>query len=178
MSTQSSRSAQPAPLQSLRVMAMALMSGLVVLGVIAALVGGTWDYPAAWMAWVIGGVAVVAYGLCELVGYRAPALAEGTDADAAMRTARAAFQTGFTLRFALCELPALLALVLLFVQDPPSAMTYLIGGVLSLILMAVHVWPGERAIARVERNLDRAGGRSHLSAALGGETPPARGQTR
>ena len=178
MSSQQPGTGQPGTLQALRVMAGALMGSLVVLGVIAVLIGGTWDYPPAWMAWVLGGVAVVVYGLCELLGYRAPAIAPGTEASAAMRTARTSFQTGFTLRFALCETPALLALVLLFVQDPPSAMTYVIGGVLALILMAVHVWPGARVIARVERNLDRDGGRSQLAAALRGQSPPRTGPLR
>jgi hypothetical protein len=45
-------------------------------------------------------------------------------------------------------------------------MTYLIGGVLALILFAVNVWPSTAVISKVQQQLDREGGQSYLADAL------------
>jgi cytochrome c biogenesis protein CcdA len=75
------------------------------------------------------------------------------------------------LRFALSESVAIIALVLSFVVLPATWMTYLIGGVLALILMGVNVWPGAAVIRRAEQQLDREGGQSYLNDALLGLAP-------
>jgi hypothetical protein len=52
-------------------------------------------------------------------------------------------------------------------------MTYLIGGVLALILFAVNVWPSTAVVSKVQRKLDRDGGQSFLGDALLGLAPGA-----
>ena len=69
------------------------------------------------------------------------------------------------------ESVAILALVLSFVTDPPSVLTYLVGGAVTLLLFRLHVWPSAEVVARSERALDAAGGRSYLGGALAGHEP-------
>jgi hypothetical protein len=63
---------------------------------------------------------------------------------------------------------ALVAVVAAFVVEPRTAMTYIVGGTLSLLLMAWHVWPSDRLVRRVEQQLDRDGGSSRLATVLTG----------
>ena len=54
-------------------------------------------------------------------------------------------------------------------------MTVVIGVVLSLALLLLHVWPGTRVLGRVERSLDRDGGRSYLTDTMHGREPGQNG---
>jgi membrane protein YdbS with pleckstrin-like domain len=157
-----------APLAQLRILAGTLISALVVLAVVLTPVLGLDGYPPVWVPVALGVLAVVMHLLVEAVGYRVPAIAPGTAAADAAPTGRAAFQTSMVLRFALCESVALVAVVAAFVVEPRTAMTYIVGGTLSLLLMAWHVWPSDRLVRRVEQQLDRDGGSSRLATVLTG----------
>lgn len=158
----------PAPLAQLRVLAGTLIGALVVLAVVMAPVLGLEGYPPVWVPAALGALAVAVHLLVQAVGYRVPAIAPATPESDAAAAGRAAYQTSMVLRFALCESVAMVALVAAFVVEPRTAMTYVVGGTLSLLLMAWHVWPSERLVRRVEQELDRDGGRSRLWDALTG----------
>lgn len=74
------------------------------------------------------------------------------------------------LRFALCELIAIASLVLAFALEG-GILTYAIGAVVSLALMAVHVWPWSRPVTKVANALEAAGRTSHLREAFGLAAP-------
>ncbi len=116
-------------------------------------------------------LAVAAHLVASTVGYRVPAVAAGTPPDVARGAAHAAYQQSMVLRFAVCESGAIIALVLAFALTPQTAMTYLVGAVLSLLLMLWHVWPSRRLVAKVEALLDADGGRSGLQDTLYGTHP-------
>lgn len=157
------------PLKNLRVLAAALMSAVVVFAIVAWFVVPGRDYPPSWVAWFLGAVALAAFALAEMVGYRAAALAPG--ARPTQEQAVGAFQASMMLRLAATEGVAILALIMMFVVTPPTFMTYLIGAVLALILMTFHVWPSDRAIGKVQHSLEREGGQSFLRDALMGNEP-------
>jgi hypothetical protein len=161
----------PAPIMQFRVLAAALMGALVAFLVALGFALGFDGYPPTWAAWALGALAAAAHLVASTVGYRVPAVAPGTRPEAARSAALAAYQQSMVLRFAVCEAVAIIALVLAFALTPQTAMTYLVGAVLSLLLMLWHVWPSRRLIARVEALLDRDGGRSGLQDSLYGIHP-------
>jgi hypothetical protein len=63
---------------------------------------------------------------------------------------------------------AIVALVLSFVVKADSIALYALGGAISLGLMALHAWPTQRVIAKVQERLDSSGGRSDLASVLTG----------
>jgi hypothetical protein len=158
----------PAPVTQLRTLVGTLMGGLVLFGVVAFLAVGAEGYPPTWAAAVLGALAVVAHLTTEAVGYRTAAVAPGTSPQEAAAAGLAAYRTTLMLRFAICEAVAIVALAATFVLEPQTAMTYLVGGTLSLALLAWHCWPGGRVTRRLEQQLDRDGGRSGLGDALQG----------
>ena len=163
--------APPAPIAALRTLAGALISAVVMIGVVAFMVLGTAGYPPVWVAAGLGVLAVAAHAVVEVVGYRWPALRPGTPAEEAAAAGVAAYRSLMMVRFALCEAVAIIALAAAFVVEPQTAKTYLVGGTLSLLLLLWHVWPSERITRRLEQALDRDGGRSGLADALQGRQP-------
>jgi hypothetical protein len=160
-----------APIRSIRVLVGTLAGGLVMFGIVlySALPGG--DYPPLWVPWVLGGLAVLSHLLSRTFGFSLKPVPAGTLPTEAMATALAAFRASLILRFALSEVVAIFALVLSFVVSPQTWMTYLIGGVLALLLLAVNVWPSPAVISKAQQQLDREGGQSFLSDALLGLAP-------
>ena len=156
---------------SLRILVGILSAGLVMFGIVLSFILANSDYPPIWVAWGLGGLAVVSHLLCRTVGFNLKAVPAGTPPAEAMAMAGAVFQASTVLRFALSESVAIIALVLSFVVLPATWMTYLIGGVLALVLMGVNVWPGAAVIRRAEQQLDRDGGQSYLNDALLGLAP-------
>ncbi len=165
---QNATPATPAPIAQLRTLAMALISAVVMFGLVAFFVLGPDGYPPVWVAAALGAIAVAAHVAVEAVGYRVPALSPGAQGEDAAAAGLAAYRSSMMLRFALCEAVAIIALVAAFVVEPQTAKTYLVGGTLSLALLLWHVWPSDRGIRRIEAQLDRDGGRSGLHSALHG----------
>ena len=159
------------PIMSLRILVGILAGSLVIFGVVLynALQNG--EYPPVWVAWALGALAATSHLLSRRVGFNLKPVPAGTPPDEAMAMARVAFQASTVLRFALSESVALVALVLSFVVQPASWMTYLIGAVLALALLAVNVWPRAGIISKAQRQLDREGGQSFLHDALLGVPP-------
>lgn len=164
------------PLRALQTTVGAVMGGLVVLTVVfGGFVLGLHGYPPTWVPWLLGALAIVAHALCTAVGYRVPAVAPATPAPEAAAAGRMAFQQSTFLRLAVCEAVGVVGIVLAFAVPPRTGMTVVIGMVLSLALLLLHVWPGDRVVGRVERSLDRDGGRSYLTDTLRGREPGQNG---
>ncbi len=161
----------PAPVAQMRTLVGSLMGGLVLFGVVAFFAVGAEGYPPTWAAAGLGALAVVAHLTVEAVGYRTPAVAPGTAPEEAAAAGLAAYRSTLMLRFAICEAVAIISLAATFVLEPQTAMTYLVGGTLSVALLAWHAWPSERITRRLEQQLDRDGGRSGLAGALSGHQP-------
>lgn len=159
------------PIKSTRILVGTLASALVMFGIVLFTVLPSGDYPPIWVPWALGGLALLSHLLSRTVGFNLRPVPAGTLPTEAMATALAAFQASLILRFALSEAVAILALVLSFVVPPQTWMTYLTGGVLALILLAVNVWPSTAVVSKVQRRLDREGGQSFLGDALLGLAP-------
>jgi hypothetical protein len=161
-----------APLiKPLRILIGVSGSSLVMFGVFVYFILPNGDYPPIWVAWALGGLALTSHLLCQTVGFNLKPVPAGTLPAEAMAMAGAAFQASSVLRFALSESVAIVALVLSFAVLPASWMTYPIGGVLALILLAVNVWPGTAVISKAQQRLDQDGGQSFLLDALLGLAP-------
>jgi hypothetical protein len=165
------------PIMSLRIIIGVVASGLVIFGVVLYYTLPNGDYPPLWVPWALGGLAVTSHLLSQRVGFKLKPVPPGTPPDEAMAMARVAFQASTVLRFALSEAVAIIAIVLSFVVKPASWMTYLIGAVLGLVLLAVNAWPSAGNISKAQQQLDRDGGQSFLRDALLGVAPGTTPQT-
>lgn len=160
------------PTQAMRtsqMLAIAVMSMLVVLGVVVGLSVPEADLTLP-SAYVIGGqvaAGVVIFVLCSTVGFRAEPITPGTDPEQAMKEGLQRQQSSMFLRLVLSELVAIVSLALAFVLTEGQLMTYVIGALISLALMAFYVYPSARNIRRVEERLDSAGAQSRLADAFG-----------
>lgn len=112
-------------------------------------------------------LAGVVHLLVESIGYRAkPLHVETTEAEARVESARA-FTSGTVVRLGLCEAIALGSVVAAFLVDSGGYVLILTGSAVSLVLLAVHAWPSDGAIAKTVMSLERNGARSYLREQLG-----------
>lgn len=156
-----------------RVFALTLISAPVVIGIAIAVVLN----PSAaqndratplWPFIVIACLGGLAAFMISAFGYRAEPLAPDVDSAEARRTALATFQQLMVLRSALAQSVGIVSIALTFAATPKTITLYLLGGGISLLLLAVHVWPSQRVISAVAEQLDRAGGRSNLAPTMNG----------
>ncbi|WP_105567505.1 hypothetical protein [Microbacterium halophytorum] len=167
-------------LTTVRMIAGSFAGMVVLLGVVVALIVPSEQ-------WFTGpgaiGLALPAAGgalglvLMLTMGHHVPALPPTTPADQAASTAFAAFQSTLFVRLAAAELPTLVGIAAVFIADEPSAIPYLIGGAISLVLHAVYAFPTAASVRRIERRLDREGGHSRLADSLGLGSGPGSGYT-
>lgn len=155
------------PLQPLQLIVASFLGTIPMLGIVMVIIAGLEDYPSPAVAGGLFVLNVLAFALAEAIGYRTVALAPGTSPEEARQAGLAALQTTTMLRLAITEAPAILSLVAAFVFLPETAWTYIVGAVWALVSVAWHGWPSSRVVRKVEASLDREGGRSHLSEALG-----------
>lgn len=153
----------------------AQMSALVIIGIALSAVVGHHNTsvpaaqsPSGWVYLVIVGLGVAAAGMVQAVGYRLPALSPGLDEMEARKTGLQAYQRTMTLRFAISESVAIVAIVLTFAQNSDSVLPYVLAAAISMALLAYHVWPSDSLIERVQTRLDRDGGHSRLADAMYG----------
>ena len=167
------------PLQ-LRILAFALMDAVALLGlVVFFVVRQDGDVGAAPPLWLVAGqllAGLVVHVLIEAVGYRAGALPPAIAEDEARRRSLQALQAGTVLRGVLAESVAIASLVAAFVLQEGGFLGYVVGAAVSLALMAVHVWPGSRPVAKTIAALERDGGCSRLREVMDGSgaTGPVR----
>ena len=154
-----------------RILAASLMGALVVMGVALSFVlprEGSFPVVVLLVQLVAG---VVVHVLLDAVGYRTPPLATGLTEEAAVAQARARWQAGMILRFALAELIAIVSIAAAFVLPEGDITVYLGGAVVSLVLMVVHVWPGARPVGKAATALEAGGTRSGLRETFGLSEP-------
>lgn len=156
--------------QSVRILSGALMGALVMMGLVLFLVLGTDATPPLWVpiAQLVAGVAV--HLLVEAIGYRPAPLAPSMSDNEADAAARTAWQSAQMMRFALIEAIAIGSFVLAFVIDG-GVVTYVGGALVSLALMAVHVWPGSRPVGKTAAALEAQGRKTTLREAFGQSSP-------
>lgn len=160
----------PTPaLRSVQMLALAFMSMIVVLGVVVYL-----SVPDADLAlpstYVIGGqvvVGVVIALVLSTIGFRVAPITPGTAPEKAKGEALQKHQMSLILRLVLSELVALVSLALAFILTEGQVMTYVVGGVISLALMAFFAYPSAGNVRRVEASLDSAGAQSRLAETFG-----------
>lgn len=154
--------------RALNLIASSLMAAPVIIGVIVVVLGGTDGGAPGLIPTAVPIVAglLAAFGI-STIGFRVQPLDLNTVGSAAQTAALQRFSSGFFLRFALAEVPALVALALTFAFPPVNVFAYLPGGLFALLLMVVFVRPSRTNVGRIERALDGYGARSNLSAAFG-----------
>ncbi len=156
--------------QGLRVLSLAHMGMLVVFGIVALVtLGGTGEYPSPAVAAGLFGANVVAFAVAEIWGYRTEPAPTGDDEDAHLWGQEALRRTTI-FRLVVTEAPAIVALVAAFTLG--SWWAYLAGGFWALLTMAWHAYPSRRVLSKLEKNLDRDGGRSRLTDLLGTAATP------
>ena len=148
-------------------MSFALLVAPVLLGVVIAVSSESGAKTATLP--IVGGVvaALICLGIILTVGYQTPALPAAEPEGRAQRVALDRFRTGFFLRFAFAEAPALIGCALTFAGARASVVNYLPAGVLSLLLVLWHVVPNRWNVGRVRAALDKDGGRSQLLSQFG-----------
>jgi hypothetical protein len=124
--------------------------------------------PAAWIYFVIVLIGLIAAVVVQFLGYRLPAISPNADPAEARRTGLQAYQQAMLLRFAISEVVAIISIALLFSSKSNTILPYVVGAVISLVLMGYHVWPSDALINRVQERLDRNGGHSDLANAMNG----------
>jgi len=155
---------------SARILCGALIGALPVLGLMMFFVLGTDETPPTWVPLAQLAAGVVIHVVVEAIGYRPQPLDPSLDDHEASSEARTRWQSTMILRFALIELIAIASLAAAFVIDG-GVWTYLGGALVSLVLMAVHIWPGARSITRTADALEVQGQPSFLREAFGLPAP-------
>ncbi len=123
--------------------------------------------PPLWLVVAQVAGAVIVHLLVEAIGYRTAALpVETPEAEARLLSARA-FTSGTVVRLALCESVVVGSVVAALLVDTGGYVLVLTGAAISLVLLAVHAWPGDGPIARTTISLERNGARSYLREQLG-----------
>lgn len=154
-------------INTLRILALTMMTVVVALGVVLFVVLGDVDEPFAMPdTWAL--IAVVAVGAAAnlaipVIGYQAPAVKPGEPRASYVP----AFQAGMMLRCSLGEGIALVACALSFVTSQGGLVLYLVGAVIALVTMAIHGYPSDACVERVRARLERDGGVSYLREDLG-----------
>lgn len=166
----SSQSTSPTTVvTTLRTVVAASMGMLPILAVIVVLMGLEWGiHPGGLVTALV--LNVIAFATAELVGYRTPAAPAG-DAQRARAMGLDQLRATTFLRMAVTDAPAVLSFAIAVVTG--NALVYLVGAVLALASMAWHAWPSTRVARKLERSLDRDGGRSHVSELLGASSAPS-----
>lgn len=167
-------------LMTIRMIAGSFFGMVLLLGVVIAFVVPSEE----WFAnpGLLGLVLPVAGGALGLVltltmGHSVRAISPTAPPDQAASAAFTAFQSSLFIRLAAAEVPALVGIAAVFITDEPSAVPYLIGGAITLVLLAAYAFPTAASVRRIERRLDREGGRSRLSDSLGLGAGPGNGYT-
>jgi hypothetical protein len=157
-------------LRQVQMLAGAVMGSLVITANVLSVAfssGDRFDAPPLWLVGAQVAAAVVVHLEVGAIGYRPRALhIETTEAEARQLSARA-FNSGTVLRLGLCESVALASVAAGFLIESGGYVCILTGAAISLVLMAVHGWPGDGPIDRTVASLERDGARSYLREQLG-----------
>jgi hypothetical protein len=122
--------------------------------------------PDLWAVVLLLILGAVMYALLETVGYRARPISRELPPEQVREAAVASFRSSVMLRLSLAESVALVGLVLAFVAGR-TVLLYDVGAAVSVLLLAVHVWPSVRTVDKVVAGLEQDGARTGLRELLG-----------
>ncbi len=157
-------------LRQVQILVGAVMGSLVIAAIVLSVAfpaGERFDAPPLWLLGAQVAAAVVVHLEVGAIGYRTAALHVETTETEARRLSARAFNSGTVLRLGLCESVALGSVLAGFLIESGGYVVILTGAAISLVLMAVHAWPGDRPINKTVTSLERDGARSHLREQLG-----------
>lgn len=150
--------------QSHRVMIGTLMSAPVLLALIVSVVLEVGD-PDPVLIGIVLVAGATAAALIPQVGYRLPPLERGKSPEETTAEALRRYQPPAMVRFAVAEAPMLLGVVLAFLDG--SLVHCLVGAAITVVLMALHVWPSRRVVERSAEALEADGVESGLRSEFG-----------
>jgi len=157
-------------LRQVQILAGSVMGSVVIAAIVLGVAfpsGERFDAPPLWLVGAQVAAAVVVHLVVEAIGYRTtPLHVESTEAEARVQ-AMQAFNSGTVVRLGLCESIALGSVVAAFLIDSGGYLSILSGAAISLVLLAVHAWPGDGPIGKTVTSLERNGARSYLREQLG-----------
>jgi F0F1-type ATP synthase membrane subunit c/vacuolar-type H+-ATPase subunit K len=152
-------------MQTLRLLVGAVVGAIFLMAVAFSFVLG-FAAPALWTVLVLLLLGAVVYAVLDRTGYRVAAIYPQLPADQARAQAITAFQGSLIRRLVLAESVAIVAIVLAFVAGR-SVLVFDVGAAVSVLLLAVHVWPSIRTVDRVVAGLERDGAHTGLREMLG-----------
>jgi hypothetical protein len=150
---------------TLRMLVGAVVGALFLMAVALMFVLG-FGAPAVWAVVVLLAVGAGMYVLLETVGYRVAPVSPSLAPEAARETAVNAFRSSLMVRLSLAESVAVVGIVLAFVGGH-TVLLYDLGAAISVLLLAVHVWPSLRTVDKVVGRLEADGARTGLREVLG-----------
>ena len=151
---------------SSRMLTGAIMGALVFIGIALFFALGTDATPPVWVPLAQLAAGGVVHLLVESIGYRVEPLDPGLSERDAAVSARTRWQASMMVRMVLIEAIAILSLAAAFVIDG-GVWTYVGGAVVSLALLAVHVWPSSRSVTKSADALEARGQASFLRESFG-----------
>ncbi len=163
MSPSGDRATAPA-IQTLKMLVGAVVGALFLMAVALSFVLG-FGPPSPGVIVVLLLLGLFAHVLIEKVGYRAPPVPVDLDATAARNRGIAVFRSTLMMRLAMGESVAMFGLVFAFVGR--TVLAYDLGAAISVLLLALHVWPSRRSVDRVVASLEKDGAQTGLSELLG-----------
>ena len=150
---------------TLRMLVGAVVGALFLMAVALMFVLG-FGAPAVWAVVVLLVLGVAAYFLLEKVGYRVKPISPSRPPEQAREAAMNAFRSSLMLRLSLAESVAIIGIALAFVGGR-TVLLYDLGAAISILLLAVHVWPSLRTVDKVVGRLEADGARTGLRELLG-----------
>lgn len=144
---------------TLRLLSGAFISGLALITAVTFFVAPGSTMPEPWVIAVLLGL-VAASTVVSLVLVGTVRAAHSEDSLASMLTK---VQPVHIMRLAITEFPALIAVVLMFLNEEPSWVTAAIATVPTILLMLAFVYPHAGVLSRYERALDADGARTRFT---------------
>jgi hypothetical protein len=154
-----------AVMQTLRMLVGAVVAALFLMAVALSLVLG-FAAPPWWTVVVLLVLGVGAHLTLDRVGYRVPAISPSRSAEEGRSAVVRAFQSSLMRRLAIAESVAIVGLLLAFAGGH-TVLVYDLGAAISVLLLALHVWPSLRTIDRVVGGLERDGADTGLREMMG-----------
>ncbi len=152
-------------MQTLRMLVGAVVAALFLMAVAISVVLG-FAAPPWWAVLLLLVLGAVVYLALDRLGYRVAPVSPALPPDEARTKAVSAFQASLMRRLALAESVAIIGLVLAFVGGR-TVLIYDLGAAISVLLLALHVWPSIRTVDRVVSELERDGAHTGLREMLG-----------
>ncbi|HWI33963.1 MAG TPA: hypothetical protein VNS83_06600 [Lapillicoccus sp.] len=159
-------SAQKSPVVlTLRMLVGAVVGALFLMAVALMFVLG-FGAPPLWAVLLLLLIGVAVYAVLQSFGYRVKPVSPSLPPEQARDAAMNAFRSTLMLRLTLAESVAIIGIALAFVAGR-TVLLYDLGAAISVLLLAVHVWPSLRTVDRVVAGLEADGARTGLREVLG-----------